>query len=36
LKKDDHIIYKGDRDFIKQVDVMRGILYLGSGNKVQK
>jgi hypothetical protein len=36
LKKDDHIMYKGERDFIKQVDVMRGILYLGSGKKVQK
>jgi zona occludens toxin (predicted ATPase) len=36
LKRDDHIIYKGERDYVKQVDVMRGILYLGSGNKVQK
>jgi hypothetical protein len=36
LKKDDHILYKGERDFVKQVDVMRGILYLGSGNKIQK
>jgi hypothetical protein len=36
LKQDDHIIYKNDRDYVKRVDVMRGILYLGSGNKVQK
>jgi hypothetical protein len=36
LKQDDHILYKGERDYIKNVDVMRGILYLGSGNKVQK
>jgi hypothetical protein len=36
LKKDDHILYKGERDFVKQVDVMRGILYLGSGNKIQR
>ncbi|MDR0337399.1 MAG: zonular occludens toxin domain-containing protein, partial [Planctomycetaceae bacterium] len=36
LKQNDHIIYKGERDYVKQVDVMRGILYLGSGKKVQK
>jgi hypothetical protein len=36
LKENDHIMYKNERDFVKQVDVMRGILYLGSGNKVQK
>jgi hypothetical protein len=26
----------GEKDFVKQVDVLRGILYLGSGKKVQK
>jgi hypothetical protein len=36
LKQNDHILYKNERDYVKQVDVMRGILYLGSGNKVQK
>jgi zona occludens toxin (predicted ATPase) len=36
LKQDEHLLYKGERDYIKQVDVLRGILYLGSGNKVQK
>jgi hypothetical protein len=36
LKQNDHIMYKNERDYVKQVDVMRGILYLGSGNKVQK
>jgi hypothetical protein len=36
LRKDDHIMIEGDKDFVKQVDVLKGILYLGSGKKVQK
>jgi hypothetical protein len=36
LKQDDHLLHNGERDFVKQVDVVRGILYLGSGKKVQK
>ena len=36
LRKDDHIIVDGEKDFVSAVDVGRGILYLGSGKKVQK
>ena len=36
LRKDDHIIVDGDKDFVSSVDVKRRILYLGSGKKVQK
>jgi hypothetical protein len=36
LKKEDHIMIDGDKDYVKNVDVLRGILYLGSGKKVQK
>jgi len=36
LRKDDHIVVDGEKDFVSAVDVGRGILYLGSGKKVQK
>lgn len=36
LRKNDHIIIDGDKDFVSSVDLQRGILYLGSGKKVQK
>lgn len=36
LRKDDHLIFEGEKDFVQSVDVMKGILYLGSGKKVQK
>ena len=36
LRKDDHLIVDGEKDFVSSVDVGRRILYLGSGKKVQK
>ena len=36
LRKDDHIIVDGEKDFVSSVDVGRAVLYLGSGKKVQK
>jgi hypothetical protein len=36
LSLNDHIIVDGEKDYVKQVDVTRGILYLGSGKKIQK
>lgn len=36
LRKDDHIYIDGEKDFVGNVDMRLGILYLGSGKKVQK
>ncbi len=36
LRRDDHIMVDGDKDYVSSVDLVRGILYLGSGKKVQK
>jgi hypothetical protein len=36
LRKDDHLIVDGEKDFVSSVDVGRRTLYLGAGKKVQK
>lgn len=36
LRKNDHIVVEGEKDFVSSVDVQKGVLYLGSGKKVQK
>lgn len=36
LRKDDHLIYEGEKDFVKSVDVVRGIVHLGSGRTIKK
>lgn len=36
VRVDEHLFIDGEKDFVAGVDVVRGILYLGSGKKVQK
>ncbi len=36
LRKDDHLIIDGETDYVANVDLSKGILYLGSGKKVMK
>lgn len=36
LRKDDHLIYEGEKDYVKAVDIFKGVVHLGSGRMIKK